>query len=414
MTARPTLGSTSDGSVHDAASDAAVRAARSASASPAGATRRGAASFYPPQLAQQARARVRVARVSTIEINGSFYSLQRPEYYARWRDETPDDFVFSVKGAALHHAHAAGCAMSSRRSPTSSPRASRTCGDKLGPVLWQLPPTLRASTPSALERSLALLPRDTDAAAALARRHDDKVAGPRGASIRRDRGRCATRSRCATTSFVDPAFVALLRRHGVALVVADTRRQMAAVEDVTADFVYLRLHGDESCIPSGYAARARRAGRHASTTGRRGGQPADARLVVAARSAPAPAPRDVYCYFDNDQKALAPRDAQSLARILGVCHRRDGGPRRRGTPASGKIRIGISGWRYAPWRGVFYPKGLPQRARARVRVAPAVDRSRSTARSTRCSARSTTRSGATRRRTISCSASRAAASSRTC
>jgi uncharacterized protein YecE (DUF72 family) len=118
-------------------------------------------------------------------------------------------------------------------------------------------------------------------------------------------------------SFADPAFVGILRRHNVAVVVGDTSGKWPMIEDVTADFVYLRLHGLEQDYPDGYTPEALERWAQRVRAWQAGGEPADARRVVAGASVPA-RPRDVYCYFDNDQKALAPRDAQSLARILGV------------------------------------------------------------------------------------------------
>ena len=131
--------------------------------------------FYPSGLPQRAELAYASCRFATIEINGSFYSLQRPEFYARWYDETPPDFVFSVKGPrfvthmlklrnaepALANFFASGVA---------------NLRDKLGPFLWQLPPMLGFDA-ERLEGFFELLPRDTDQAAALARRRNDKVRG---------------------------------------------------------------------------------------------------------------------------------------------------------------------------------------------------------------------------------------------
>lgn len=268
--------------------------------------------FYPPGLPQRAELAYASRRHSTIEINGSFYSLQRPEYYTRWHDETPPGFVFSVKGpryvthmlrlrdvdAALANFFASGVA---------------NLADKLGPILWQLPPTLRFDA-ERMERFFDLLPRDTDAASALARRRNAKVRGRARLTYGANRPlRHALEVR--HPSFVDPAFVRLLRKQRIALVVADTAGKWPLVEDVTADFVYLRLHGDKKLYVSGYtpatldfwAARIR--------SWADGREPADARRIAPALRAPR-RKRDAYCYFDNDVKVKAPRDAQRLARLL--------------------------------------------------------------------------------------------------
>lgn len=119
-------------------------------------------------------------------------------------------------------------------------------------------------------------------------------------------------------SFVDPAFVAMLRRHGVALVVADTAGHWPLLEDLTADFVYLRLHGDEALYASGYgdAALDRWAARIAAW--RDGRQLDDARLAAPGMHGTRRAHRDVYVYFDNDVKVHTPYDAARLAARLGV------------------------------------------------------------------------------------------------
>jgi uncharacterized protein YecE (DUF72 family) len=276
--------------------------------------------FYPDKLPQKDELAYASRRLSSIEINGSFYSMQRPEYYARWRDETPDAFVFALKGPRyITHVRKLDDVGPALANLFASGLAELR--GKLGPILWQLSPTLRFDA-DLIEGFAARLPRDTDAAAALAARHTDKVAGRTALDYGAKRPlRHAFEVR--NHSFADPAFVDIARRHGIAIVVGDTTDadggagKWPRIEDVTADFVYLRLHGLEEQYPEGYTAAAleRWAGRIRDWQD--GGQPSDARLVVCG-SAPAREPRDVYCYFDNDQKALAPRDAQSLARILGV------------------------------------------------------------------------------------------------
>ena len=161
--------------------------------------------------------------------------------------------------------------------------------DKLGPILWQFPPQL-AFDAERFEAFFALLPRDTDAALALARGHDERLAGRAWLEIDRARPlRHAVEIR--HPSFIDPAFVALLRRHRIALVVADTAGRWPLLEDLTADFVYLRLHGDKELYASGYddAALDRWAARIAAW--RDGRQVGDARLASQRARPAARAPR---------------------------------------------------------------------------------------------------------------------------
>src|SRR5687768_17087965 len=205
--------------------------------------------FYPAGLRQRDELAYAASRFSTIEINGSFYSLQRPEFYQRWHDETPPGFIFSVKGPryvthmlrlrdvgpALANFFASGVA---------------NLRDKLGPFLWQLPPTL-AYDPTRLDAFFALLPRDSDQASRLARRHNENVRG-RARLAFGDNRRLRHALEIRHQSFVDPAFVAQLRRRDVALVVADTAGRWPLLEDATSDFVYVRLHGASELYASGY------------------------------------------------------------------------------------------------------------------------------------------------------------------
>jgi uncharacterized protein YecE (DUF72 family) len=269
--------------------------------------------FYPPELAQRRELEFAARVFASIEINGSFYSLQRPESWARWAEETPDDFVFAVK-ASRYITHFLKLRDVERPLANFFASGIFHLGAKLGPILWQLPPNL-AYDPERLEAFLSQLPRDTEAALALARRRDARVKGRTRLAIDRPRPlRHALEIR--HESFLDAGFVAQLRRHRVALVVADTAGRWPLREDVTADFVYLRLHGDEKIYASGYrdAALAHWAERIAAWSA--GGEPADARRI--AGPAPRRRERDVYCYFDNDIKVWAPFDAQRLAERLGL------------------------------------------------------------------------------------------------
>lgn len=263
--------------------------------------------FYPKDLPQRRELEYASAAFPTIEINGTFYSLQRPESFARWAAETPDDFVFAVKGsrfithmkqlddidAALANFFASGLLR---------------LGPKLGPFLWQFSPRFRFD-PARLEAFLEKLPRDAEQALALARRHDRRVHGRTWLEIDRKRKlRHAVEIR--HESFVTPDFITLLRRHRVALVVADTP-EWPFLSDVTADFVYCRLHGSKRLYVDGYGPKAldRWAERIAAWAS--GGELSDDPRA-GRRGAPRRGKRDVYLYFDNDAKVRAPRDARAL------------------------------------------------------------------------------------------------------
>ncbi|MEZ0581353.1 DUF72 domain-containing protein [Nocardioides sp. MH1] len=251
--------------------------------------------FYPRGLPQRQELAYAAERMSSIEINGSFYSLQRPSSYAAWRDATPGDFVFAVKGGRyITHMKR----LRDVRTPLANFFASGVLalGPKLGPVLWQLPERLEYD--GALVRDFyALLPRTTGAAAALAQEHDEKLAGDR-VLIEADDDRPLRhvlefrhRSFCSDESF------ALMREHGIGAVVADSPGRWPEADVVTSDVVHVRLHGHTELYASGYSA--------ASLD------------EWARRCREWSREADVFVYFDNDARGRAPHDAISLLERLG-------------------------------------------------------------------------------------------------
>jgi uncharacterized protein YecE (DUF72 family) len=252
--------------------------------------------FYPKGLPQRAELAYAADRMTTIEINGSFYSLQRPEYFAAWAAQVPPDFVFAVKGSRFitHMKRLAGGGETLANFLASGLLA---LGPKLGPILWQLPPTLRFDA-AVLDGFLGALPRTTAAAAELAARHDHRLDGRALITTDADRPlRHALEVR--HPSFAVPELTELLRERDVALVVADTAGKWPFLDDVTAGFMYTRLHGDTELYVSGYSDEAldRWAERVRGWAG---------------------AGLDVWVYFDNDVKVRAPFDAMALAERLGI------------------------------------------------------------------------------------------------
>jgi len=272
--------------------------------------------FYPPGLVQARELDYASRFLPTIEINGSFYSLQRPSSYAAWYAATPPGFIFAVKGNRFltHMLKLRGI-----ETPLANVLASGVFAlrEKLGPFLWQFPPQLRFDHDK-VEHFLSLLPHDTGQALAIARGHDEKMVGRSLLEIDAVRPlRHAVEIR--HESFLDDAFIALLRKYKVALVVADTAGKFPDVDDVTADFVYVRLHGEHELYASGYEDDSLERWARRIRAWSEGSQPEDARLV--SPHAPAPARtggRDVYCYFDNDIKVRAPFDAKRLMEMLGL------------------------------------------------------------------------------------------------
>jgi uncharacterized protein YecE (DUF72 family) len=251
--------------------------------------------FYPKGLVQRRELAYAAERFSSIEINGSFYSLQRPSSYASWREQTPDDFVFAVKGGRFitHMKKLAGV-----EAPLANFFASGVLalGPKLGPVLWQLPPNL-GFDPERLAGFFDQLPRTTAQIAELAARHDTKVPEDRALTVADGDRPVRHALEVRHQSFATPEAVDLLRAHDIAFVVADTAGRWPLVEEVTSDHMYVRLHGDVELYTSGYTPEA---------------------LDRWAEKVQgwADAGQDVYVYFDNDAKGYAPHDAMALIERL--------------------------------------------------------------------------------------------------
>jgi uncharacterized protein YecE (DUF72 family) len=251
--------------------------------------------FYPTGLVQRRELEYAASRLTSIEINGSFYSLQRPSSYRSWREETPEDFLFSVKGPRF-------VTHLKRLRDVETPLANffasgvLALGPKLGPVLWQRPENLRFDA-EVLQTFLAGLPRSTAAAARLAEGHDDKVKEGRALTVAESDApvRHALEFRSAT--FATEEAYDVLRREQVACVLADTAGRWPKVEQVTADLMYVRLHGDKELYASGYTDRSLD------------------EWAAKCRAWNADG-LDVFVYFDNDMKGYAPHDAVRLIERL--------------------------------------------------------------------------------------------------
>lgn len=270
--------------------------------------------FYPKGLAQARELQYASRQFASLELNGSFYSLQRPTSYALWARETPPGFVFAVKGGRYitHMLRLRGVETALANFLASGPFE---LGDKLGPVLWQFPPNMKFDA-DLFEAFFALLPRTAPEAAALAARRDERLQA-RESLIPPAQLRLRHAVEVRHESFVDPAFIRLLRKHRIAWVVADTPNPWPLYEDVTADFVYMRLHGSTELYNSRYTRKELEYWAECIRGWTTGRQPRKARLISEIPP-PARASRDVYCYFDNTDKRHAPDNARELMAMLGV------------------------------------------------------------------------------------------------
>ena len=269
--------------------------------------------FYPKALAQKRELEFASRALNSIEINGSFYSLQRPESYRRWRRATPDNFIFAVKGGRfITHMKK----LREIESPLANFFASGILAleQKLGPILWQFPPNFRWN-PQRFRDFFKLLPRTTKEAAALGKQHDSKLKTRAWLKIERERPlRYCVEIR--HSSFLVREFFDLLREFNVAFAFADTAGKWPYAEDLTSDFVYCRLHGDTQLYTSGYSGSALDWWAARLNLWRKGRQPVDARLIAPSRKKEWR--HDIFVYFDNDAKVHAPFDAQQLAQRMNV------------------------------------------------------------------------------------------------
>ena len=255
--------------------------------------------FYPARLPHKRELEFASRQFNSIEINGSFYSLQDVSSWQRWYAETPEDFVFSVKGGRfITHMKK----LKDIEKPLANFFAQGVLAlkEKLGPILWQFPPVF-AFNADRFEEFFRLLPKDMTSALKLARRRDKRMIGSSYLHLDNhiDPSRPLRHAvEIRHDSFRSPDFLKLLRTHDVALVVADTAGKWPLMEEVTSRFVYARLHGDTELYVSGYTPSA------LDQWARRVRSWQKKRL-------------DSYVYFDNDVKVHAPFDAIQLARRIG-------------------------------------------------------------------------------------------------
>jgi uncharacterized protein YecE (DUF72 family) len=235
---------------------------------------------------------------NSIELNGTFYSLKSPENFIRWRDATPDDFVFAIKGGRFitHNLKLRNCDTALGNFYASGVLA---LGRKTGPFLWQLPASYSFDA-ERMDTFMRMLPRTAKAAEAVAKRHDHRLR--RGALVRaRENVAYRHAFEVRHPSYFCDEFYELLRKHDCAFVIADTAGKFPYAEEVTADFVYVRLHGSSALYASDYTDE------ELAAWGER---------IRRWRSGPNPC--DVYVYFDNDAKVHAPHNAMQLAELVGA------------------------------------------------------------------------------------------------
>ena len=228
--------------------------------------------------------------VGAIEINATFYGRQSARSWQKWSETVPEGFQFTIKGSRY-------CVMKTRLAEAVEglsgffAQGFAALGPKLGPILWQFA-SRRKFDRDDVAGFIDLLPNDVEG---IPLRHAIEI---------------------RHTSFCDPSFIELLREHQIALVIAETAKRFPMMHDITADFVYMRLHGDKELYRSGYSDRALERWAKRISAWHRGSELRSTQKI-SKHKPPTSKPRDVYCYFDNtDVKLRAPVDAQTLIRKL--------------------------------------------------------------------------------------------------
>lgn len=238
--------------------------------------------FYPDGLPQKRELDYAASKLTSIEINGTYYGSQKPESFARWHAETPDGFVFALKGSRFctNRRVLAEAGPSVEKFVTSGLSELK---EKLGPINWQFMAT-KAFDPADFEAFLKLLPKEVDG---VALRHAVEVRHP---------------------SFRSPDFVALLREYGVAVITAGDS-DFPQIADVTAPFVYARIMGTQESEPEGYPAQQLDAWARRARNWAEGGTSEDLEPVAPAADR---IPREVFLYVISGDKVRNPAAAMAL------------------------------------------------------------------------------------------------------
>jgi uncharacterized protein YecE (DUF72 family) len=253
--------------------------------------------FYPPGLPARKWLAYASRQFNSIELNGTFYSLKSPPVFEKWKSEVPEEsFLFAVKGGRFI-THNLKLTRSENALGNFFASGILALGDLTGPFLWQLPATYRFDF-DRLDRFMGILPRNSAEAEDVAREHDHRLR--RGTLTEASKSiamRHAFEVRHPT--YFHEEFYDLLRAHGYGFVIADTAGRFPYAEEVTADFVYVRLHGSKQLYVSGYTDDELDEWARKIQAWRRPSEERDG--------------RDVYVYFDNDAKVHAPHDARRLS-----------------------------------------------------------------------------------------------------
>jgi uncharacterized protein YecE (DUF72 family) len=263
--------------------------------------------FYPKGLQQKKELEYASRKLTSIEINSTFYNVLKPESFQNWYDQTPEDFSFAIKGGKfITHVR--------RLKDVAGPLANffaqgiLKLNEKLGPILWQFPPNMMLKD-DRFEKFISMLPRTTTEAAKLAAKHSEWMNG-RSWTKAQEKLPLRHAFEFRHPSFMEPEFLELLRRNNIAVVFAHAGEKSPYTEDLTADFIYARMHGQEKRFAKGYTDSVLDWWAERLRTWSQGKLPKDMQCVLDRK--PSAIKRDAFVYFDTDAKDYAPSDALAL------------------------------------------------------------------------------------------------------
>jgi uncharacterized protein YecE (DUF72 family) len=268
--------------------------------------------FYPEGLSIKREFQYATERFSTIEVNGTFYRLQKPDTFRNWYENSPANIKFAIKGNRyITHV---------KRLKDPAPMLANFFAtgplelqQKLGPILWQFPPRMKFDA-GRFREFFEALPRTPKEAMTLARKHDLQIEGD-DTLVARSKAKLRYAVEIRDDSFKNDEFIDLLREYGIAYVIADTADRWVYAEDLTADFVYMRLHGYKELYKGGYTDEALDVWAERIKCWHKGKKAPDAQTISSHKSFEGKT-KDVFTYFDNDAKVNAPYDAATLMRKL--------------------------------------------------------------------------------------------------
>ncbi len=268
--------------------------------------------FYPKGLTQKKELEYCSRQMNSVEINGTFYAIQKPASFHKWYSETPEDFVFAVKANRyLTHIRR----LKDAETPLANFLASGVLSlkEKLGPILWQFPPTLTLKD-DRFEKFLELLPHDFNEASKLAKK---QTFGIDGGIPKCDNFPLRHAFEFRHPSFFQTSeFTDLLRKYNVAIVFAHSGENSPYVEDITSDFIYARMHGQEKKFNKGYPDDVLDWWAQRVETWTSGLQPKDA--ILMSPRLPKKQKRDGFVYFDTEAKTAAPNDALNFMKKMKI------------------------------------------------------------------------------------------------